>query len=76
MSTIADAPIQSRQVGWQLLVKQCLDRCAAAAGLMATAPALLGSMAAVRLSMGAPVIFSQERPGRGGHRGWGRRLRH
>lgn len=56
----------SPQSGWRLLVKQALDRGVAAAGLAATAPILLGSIVAVRFTMGSPVFFIQERPGLGG----------
>lgn len=66
MNASGYAGTESRQTGWRLLVKQCLDRAMAAGVLAVTAPAVLGSMAAVRLSMGSPVIFTQERPGRGG----------
>ena len=56
----------SAQAGWRLVVKQAVDRAVAAAGLTATAPILLGSMAAVRVTMGSPTRFSQERPGLNG----------
>jgi lipopolysaccharide/colanic/teichoic acid biosynthesis glycosyltransferase len=56
----------NRQAGWRLLVKQAIDRCAAGVGLVVAGPVLLGSMAAIRATMGAPVLFSQQRPGRGG----------
>jgi sugar transferase EpsL len=53
----------SAQAGWRLAVKRTVDRAMAAAGLTATAPILLGSMAAVRVTMGSPTLFTQERPG-------------
>ena len=43
--------------------KRALDVVFAGLGLMASAPLLLPAMAAVRLTMGAPVFFRQERPG-------------
>jgi sugar transferase EpsL len=52
-----------RQAGRALLLKKLLDRTIAAAALMATAPILAVAMGAVRFSMGAPVLFRQERPG-------------
>lgn len=55
-----------RQRGWQLLVKQAMDRTAAAFGLVVAAPVILASAVAVRVVLGRPVFFTQERPGRGG----------
>ncbi len=60
------APGRSPQGGWRLAVKVALDRSAAAAGLLALSPVLLGVAAAVRWRMGAPVLFRQPRPGLGG----------
>ena len=54
------------QTGWRGQVKRWVDCAAGAVGLVATAP-LLGAVAvAVRATLGAPVLFSQERPGRDG----------
>jgi len=66
MTHEAGATGVGRQKGWRLLVKRTLDRCVAGAGLVITSPVLLGSMAAIRATMGAPVLFSQQRPGLGG----------
>jgi lipopolysaccharide/colanic/teichoic acid biosynthesis glycosyltransferase len=66
MTAISNLVGPSRQVGWRLVVKQAIDRCAAGMGLVATGPVLLGSMAAIRATMGPPLLFSQQRPGRGG----------
>jgi sugar transferase EpsL len=52
-----------RQAGRALLLKKLLDRTIAAAALTATAPILAIAAGAVRLSMGAPVLFRQVRPG-------------
>jgi lipopolysaccharide/colanic/teichoic acid biosynthesis glycosyltransferase len=55
-----------RQAGTALLFKTCLDRVAAAAGLVCLAPVMAVTALAVRVSMGRPVFFRQRRPGRGG----------
>ncbi len=55
-----------KQAGWRLFVKVACDRAAAAAGLVVTAPIIAAAAVAVRASMGAPVFFRQERPGRHG----------
>ncbi len=44
-------------------VKRAFDLAGAAVGLFAAAPAMLGAAAAIRVTMGAPVLFRQERPG-------------
>jgi len=51
------------QAGWRLFVKKTVDRTAAAIGLVATAPLMAGAALAVRATMGAPALFSQQRPG-------------
>jgi lipopolysaccharide/colanic/teichoic acid biosynthesis glycosyltransferase len=45
-------------------VKRTVDLAAAALGLLLLSPVLLLVAAAIRISMGAPVLFVQERPGR------------
>lgn len=50
----------------QLRIKRVVDVVGAATGLLLTAPAMAAAAAAVRVSMGAPVFFRQERPGLGG----------
>jgi lipopolysaccharide/colanic/teichoic acid biosynthesis glycosyltransferase len=55
-----------RQTGWQLGVKRVLDLGLASAGLLAAAPVLLAAGLAVRMTLGPPVLFVQQRPGRGG----------
>lgn len=47
-------------------LKRCLDLLGAGAVLVATAPVLAATAVAVRLGLGAPVLFRQQRPGRGG----------
>lgn len=44
-------------------VKRCLDIAVAAPALVVAAPVMLATGAAVRVSMGSPVIFRQQRPG-------------
>jgi lipopolysaccharide/colanic/teichoic acid biosynthesis glycosyltransferase len=62
----AGGPPGHPQRGWRLAVKAGLDRAAAAAGLVLLAPVLLATAGAIRATMGPPVLFRQERPGRGG----------
>jgi lipopolysaccharide/colanic/teichoic acid biosynthesis glycosyltransferase len=47
-------------------VKRMLETVASAAGLLATAPLLLGVALTVALRLGRPVLFRQLRPGRDG----------
>jgi len=46
-------------------MKRGLDVSVAATALVATAPVMLGTACAIRATMGSPVLFRQERPGRG-----------
>ncbi|HEX8360770.1 MAG TPA: sugar transferase [Longimicrobium sp.] len=46
--------------------KRALDVAGAGAGLLVLSPAILAVAAAVRLRLGSPVLFRQERTGRGG----------
>ena len=55
-----------KQTGWQYLVKTTFDKAIAAGALVTLSPLLAASAIAVRTTMGAPVFFKQERPGRGG----------
>jgi exopolysaccharide biosynthesis polyprenyl glycosylphosphotransferase len=50
----------------QLKVKYALDRVFACAALVVLSPLLLGIAAAIRLTMGGPVLYRQERVGRNG----------
>jgi lipopolysaccharide/colanic/teichoic acid biosynthesis glycosyltransferase len=54
-----------QQRGWRLAVKRAADVSLAGAALVMTAPALGAAALAVRVVMGAPVLFRQQRPGRG-----------
>jgi lipopolysaccharide/colanic/teichoic acid biosynthesis glycosyltransferase len=47
-------------------VKRALDLLGASAALVLLAPLILATAVAVRFAMGAPVLFRQVRPGRGG----------
>ena len=47
----------------QLRLKRAFDVLASAAGLTAVAPVLAAAATAVRVTMGAPVFFRQQRPG-------------
>ena len=55
-----------RQRGWRLALKRGVDACAAGASLVATAPLMAGVALLIRTRLGSPVLFRQERPGRGG----------
>ena len=55
-----------RQSGWRYGVKTVVDRVVAAVGLAAASPVIVAAAAAVRVTMGSPVLFVQERPGRDG----------
>jgi exopolysaccharide biosynthesis polyprenyl glycosylphosphotransferase len=52
--------------GWQFTVKYTFDRILAALALLIALPVLAGAALAVRLSVGAPVLFRQPRVGRDG----------
>jgi lipopolysaccharide/colanic/teichoic acid biosynthesis glycosyltransferase len=55
-----------RQVGVGLFLKRCIDKGAAAVGLLILAPVLAVTALIVRMALGSPVLFRQVRPGRGG----------
>lgn len=55
-----------KQEGWRALAKRAVDSTVAACGLLATGPLMAGTAVAVRLTMGAPVLFRQTRPGLNG----------
>ena len=54
------------QRGLPLLVKRALDVTLAGGALVAAAPVLGAVAAAIRATMGSPVLFRQERPGQRG----------
>jgi lipopolysaccharide/colanic/teichoic acid biosynthesis glycosyltransferase len=45
------------------LPKRAFDRAAAAIGIAVASPIMLGAAIAIRVTMGAPVLFRQKRPG-------------
>lgn len=49
-----------------LAVKRALDVAGSAIGLLALAPVLGSAAASVYLSLGRPILFRQQRPGKGG----------
>ncbi|HTE53111.1 MAG TPA: sugar transferase [Kofleriaceae bacterium] len=57
-----------RQAGAHLIAKKALDKALGAAALGLLSPVIAASAIAIRFTMGSPVMFSQERAGRGGRR--------
>lgn len=55
-----------KQAGLPFLLKRVLDVGVAATGLVLGAPVMAGVAVAVRVTLGAPVVFAQTRPGRHG----------
>jgi lipopolysaccharide/colanic/teichoic acid biosynthesis glycosyltransferase len=55
-----------RQAGVRLFLKRCIDKAAAAAGLLVLAPVMVVTALVVRVTLGSPVLFRQVRPGLGG----------
>ena len=55
---------------WTRIAKRTLDLAASAALLVLTAPLMLAVTAAIWLADGRPVLYSQERTGRGGRVYW------
>jgi len=53
-----------KQAGMRLVVKKVVDRVCALLALLVLSPLLLAIAAVVRVSMGRPVFFRQQRPGR------------
>ncbi len=57
------SPRAAPQRGWRLRVKRAQDLVLAGGALLASAPLMLGTAAAIRLTLGRPVLFRQRRPG-------------
>jgi lipopolysaccharide/colanic/teichoic acid biosynthesis glycosyltransferase len=55
-----------KQTGLPLLAKRVVDMTVASAALVLTAPILGAAAAAVATTLGRPVLFTQQRPGKGG----------
>ena len=53
-----------RQSGWRLWIKKLIDRSAALCGLVVLSPVLILVSALVWVSVGRPIFFRQQRPGR------------
>lgn len=53
-------------MGWKPMAKRGFDLIASGVGLLLLAPLIGGTALAVLLSMGRPVLFRQQRPGRHG----------
>ena len=47
----------------QLAAKRCLDLLLASIGLVLTSPLLLATVLTVRIKLGSPILFRQQRPG-------------
>ena len=56
--------IQTRQRGWRFGGKTLFDRGVALCGLIVLSPVFMAVSVLVRLSMGRPILFRQQRPGR------------
>src|SRR6266568_2051583 len=54
------------QCRWRSMVKRVLDGLCATVGLVAMSPVLAITALLIRETMGTPVLFCQERPGRYG----------
>ena len=55
-----------KQRGWALLAKRAVDRAGAMAGLLVFFPVIGGTALAIGATLGRPVFFVQERPGKDG----------
>ena len=64
MSSIRRRPLTAR------LSKRLMDLAGASCGLVASAPVMAATAAAIRVSMGSPVLFRQRRPGLDGEPIW------
>ena len=66
MSDANNLVYAKHQDGWEGFAKSCIDRTAAAAGLLLLSPVLLGCALAVRLDSKGPILFLQPRHGEKG----------
>lgn len=58
--------VARRQAGWKLVTKKAFDRAVACVALVLALPLLISVASLVRVGLGSPVFFRQERPGRSG----------
>jgi len=63
---IMETPLRPRQSGYGRLAKAAIDRFVAALALILTMPLWLLAALVIRLGLGSPILFRQERPGLGG----------
>jgi len=56
----------SRQSGWRLWIKSLFDHSIALCGVIVLSPLFIGISLLVWLSIGRPLLFHQQRPGRSG----------
>src|ERR1035441_8600487 len=63
-STSADSRLQFRQNGCRFWIKRVFDCGAALCGLIVVSPVFMAVSVLVWLSMGRPILFRQQRPGR------------
>jgi lipopolysaccharide/colanic/teichoic acid biosynthesis glycosyltransferase/glycosyltransferase involved in cell wall biosynthesis len=56
--------LRHRQNGWRFWIKTGFDRGAALCGLIILSPAFIAISVLVWLSMGRPIVFRQQRPGK------------
>jgi lipopolysaccharide/colanic/teichoic acid biosynthesis glycosyltransferase len=63
-SAMLPAAPRRRQSGWRFWIKRALDRSAALCGLIVLSPVFIAVSVLVWLSMGRPIVFRQQRPGR------------
>ena len=61
--SIVHGRLQPRSASLQRVLKAVIDRCGAALLLLLSAPLWIAAAVAVRVCLGAPVLFRQQRPG-------------
>jgi lipopolysaccharide/colanic/teichoic acid biosynthesis glycosyltransferase/glycosyltransferase involved in cell wall biosynthesis len=66
-AVVETAPeMRNRQTGWRLWIKKLFDRSMAFCGLIVLSPIFIAVSVLVWFSMGHPILFRQQRPGRFG----------
>jgi lipopolysaccharide/colanic/teichoic acid biosynthesis glycosyltransferase len=58
--------VHASQSSWRCFAKRVFDIICAAVGLIALSPLLAATALLIRLAMGSPVLYCQERPGKNG----------